>query len=124
MAAERRRDPDGLRLLRAARTRPTLDVDEAARDAVERATRMLGATKPTSERLTIVLDPYVTAQFLGIVGGTLSAEAVLKGRSLFADRVGEDVASPLLTFVDDPPSRARTPPRRPTARGSPPAATR
>ena len=57
----------------------------------QRATRMLGAKKPKSERLTIVLDPYVTAQFLGVVGGTLSAEAVLKGRSLFADRVGEEV---------------------------------
>jgi PmbA protein len=52
--------------------------------------------------VTIVLDPYVTAQFLGIVSGTLSAEAVLKGRSLFAERMGEDVGSPLLTFVDDP----------------------
>src|SRR5690606_26030708 len=28
--------------------------------------------------------------------------AVIKGRSPFADRVGEQVASPLLTFVDDP----------------------
>jgi PmbA protein len=79
-----------------------LDVDRAATDAVDRATRLLGATKPASERLTVVLDPFVTAQFLGIVGATLSGEAVLKGRSLFADRVGEPVASDLVTFVDDP----------------------
>jgi PmbA protein len=32
----------------------------------------------------------------------LNGDAVLKGRSPFADRVGEQVASPLLTFVDDP----------------------
>ena len=63
---------------------------------------MLGATKPPSERLTVVLDPYVAAQFLGIIGSTLSAEAVLKGRSPFADRVGDDIANALLTFVDDP----------------------
>ena len=49
-----------------------------------------------------MLDPWVTAQFLGILGWTLSGEAVLKGRSFFADRLGEQVASPALTLVDDP----------------------
>ncbi|HEY3485346.1 MAG TPA: metallopeptidase TldD-related protein, partial [Ilumatobacteraceae bacterium] len=52
--------------------------------------------------LTVVLDPFVTAQFLGIIGGTLNGEAVVKGRSLFRDRLGEQVASPLVTLVDDP----------------------
>ncbi|MBM3827504.1 MAG: TldD/PmbA family protein [Actinobacteria bacterium] len=79
-----------------------LDIDKAARDAVDRATRLLGATKPTSRRITVVLDPYVTAQFLGIIGGTLNGESVVKGRSLFAQRLGETVASPLFTLVDDP----------------------
>jgi PmbA protein len=79
-----------------------LDLDVAANDAAKRATRMLGATKPPSERLTVVLDPYVSAQFLGIIGSTLSAEAVLKGRSPFADRVGDEIANALFTFVDDP----------------------
>src|SRR3990170_1444081 len=44
----------------------------------------------------------MTATILGIVGGMLNGEAVLKGRSPFADRVGEAIASPLLTFADDP----------------------
>ncbi len=79
-----------------------LDIDKAARDAVDRATRLLGATKPATKRTTIVLDPYVTAQFLGIIGGTLNGESVVKGRSLFAQRLGETVASPLFTLVDDP----------------------
>lgn len=79
-----------------------LDVEKAATDAGARATRLLGAKKPPSERLTVVLDPWVTAQFLGILGFTLNGESVLKGRSFFADRLGEDVASPALTLVDDP----------------------
>jgi PmbA protein len=79
-----------------------LDLEVAAKDAAKRATRMLGATKPPSERLTVVLDPFVAAQFLGIIGSTLSAEAVLKGRSPFADRVGDEIGSALITFVDDP----------------------
>ena len=78
------------------------DLDRAAREAVERATRLLGATQPASKRLTVVLDPYVTAQFIGVISSTLNGEAVVKGRSLFRDRIGETVASPLFTMVDDP----------------------
>ena len=79
-----------------------LEVATAATEAAGRATRMLGAVKPGSERLTVVLDPWVTAQFLGILAFTLNGESVLKGRSLFVDRLGDEVASPLVTLVDDP----------------------
>lgn len=79
-----------------------LDLQKAAQEAADRATRLLGAVKPSSRRLTVVLDPFVTAQFLGIISGTLNGEAVLKGRSIFANRLGEQVASPLFTLVDDP----------------------
>jgi PmbA protein len=83
-----------------------LDIETAAADAVDRATRLLGASKPASERVTVVLDPWVTAQFLGIVGSTLSGEAVLKGRSLFADRLQDEVGAASLTLVDDPTNPA------------------
>ena len=79
-----------------------LDVERAASDGVERAIRMLGATKPKSRRVTVVLDPFVTATLLSVVGSTLSGEQVLKGRSIFADRVGEDVGAAQVTLVDDP----------------------
>lgn len=79
-----------------------LDVAIAAADGVKRATRLLGATKPASRRVTVVLDPFVTAQFLGIIGSTLNGESVVKGRSLFRDRLGENVAAPGVTLVDDP----------------------
>jgi PmbA protein len=79
-----------------------LSIDEAADDAILRATRLLGSTKPATQRVTLVLEPRMTATILGIVGGMLNGEAVLKGRSPFADRVGQAIASPLLTFVDDP----------------------
>jgi PmbA protein len=78
------------------------DLEKAARDAADRATRLLGATKPTSRRVSVVFDPYVTAMLLGVISSTLNGEAVAKGRSLFKDRVGDVVASPLFTLVDDP----------------------
>jgi len=78
-----------------------LDVELAATEAAERATRLLGATKPQTSKLTVVLDPWVTAQLLGIIGGTLSGDAVQRGRSFFADRVGEQVAVADLCLLDD-----------------------
>jgi PmbA protein len=78
------------------------DLSKAARDAADRAMRLLGATKPPSKRTTVVLDPYVTASFLSIIGSTLNGESVSKGRSIFANRIGESVASPLFTLIDDP----------------------
>ncbi len=80
----------------------SLDVDRAAADAADRATRLLGATQPATERVTIVFDPFVTAQFLSILGETMTGDAVAKGYSLFANRLDETVASPLITLVDDP----------------------
>ncbi len=79
-----------------------LDIEKAGSEASDRATRLLGAKKAESGRQTVVLDPYVTAQFLGIIGSTFSGEAVLKGRSLFAGREGEKIAAEILTLVDDP----------------------
>ena len=79
-----------------------LDVDAAAIDAVNRATRLLGARKPASAHLAVVLDRRVTATLLSILAGTLSGEEVAKGRSLFADHLGEAVAIPSITLVDDP----------------------
>jgi PmbA protein len=78
------------------------DLAKAAKEASDRATRLLGATKPSTKRTTIVLDPYVTASFLGIISSTLNGESVAKGRSLFKDRLGENVANPIVTLVDDP----------------------
>lgn len=92
------------------RSAEDLDVTPAAADAVRRCLTMLGAVKVPSERLTVVFDPYVTSQFLGLVAELLSGEAVLRGRSTFAGRVGETVASPLVTLFDDP-----TDPLAPTA---------
>lgn len=74
----------------------------AADDAVQRAVRMLGATKPRSAYVPVVLEPRVSAQLLNLIGSVLSGERVLKGTSLFSGRLGEEVAAPLLTLVDDP----------------------
>jgi PmbA protein len=79
-----------------------LDLAEAADDAVLRATRLFGAKPVPSQRVTIILEPRMAATIAGLLGSTLTGERVLKGRSPFGDRVGETIASPKLTLVDDP----------------------
>jgi PmbA protein len=88
--------------LSAGRAPRELDLALAARDAVSRATRMLGAVKPSSMKTTAVFDPRSAAMLFSIIGGALSGEAVVRGRSFFANRVGEMVASNQFTLLDDP----------------------
>jgi PmbA protein len=84
------------------RTLDELDVEQAATDAALRAVRLLGAQQPPSRRLPVILDPLVARSLLGIIGAALNGEAIVKGRSMFADREGEDVAAPIITLVEDP----------------------
>ncbi len=79
-----------------------LDPDRAAEDAVTRAVRLLGATKGPSGRSTVVFDRRMATALLSVVSSALSGEAVAKGRSFFAGRVGELVGHRGLTLVDDP----------------------
>jgi PmbA protein len=86
---------------RIARGLDELDWEAVADEAVERGARMLGATKPSTAHVPVVLDQFAAMSFLGVLAGALSADAVQKGRSLFANLVGERVGSELFTLVDD-----------------------
>jgi PmbA protein len=86
---------------RIGRELDDLEWEAIAAEAVTRAAAMLGARKPPTARVPVVLDPFAGMSFLGVLAGALSAEAVQKGRSLFADKVSESVASTTFTLVDD-----------------------
>ncbi len=78
-----------------------LNPKEVGEEGAEKAVRMLGAKEINTQRATVVLDPYVATNFLGVIAPALSAEAVQKGKSLFAGKVGKAVGSELLTVIDD-----------------------
>jgi PmbA protein len=86
---------------RIARGLDELGLDDVADEAIERAVRMLGATKPPTAKVPVVLDRFAAMDFLGVLASALNAENVLKGRSLFAEMVGDRVGSELFTLVDD-----------------------
>ena len=78
-----------------------LDPDAIGHEAADRAVSLHGARQPASRRCPVVLDPYVAASFASVIGGTLSADAVQRGRSLFADKEGERIADERLRLTDD-----------------------
>ncbi len=78
-----------------------LDLRFTAREAVEKAISLLGSRSIPSRRTTLVLDNLIAAEFLGVIASALSAEAVQKGRSLFAGKLGEKVGSSVVNIYDD-----------------------
>ena len=85
----------------AARSLDALNPGPVAREAADRAVRMLGATKPPTRTLPVVFDRMVAPSLLGVLLAGLSAEEVQKRRSLFADRLGQRVGAAGLQLVDD-----------------------
>lgn len=78
-----------------------LDIAEVAQRSAMKAVGVLGAEKIASTKMPVIFDRYTAGQFLGVIAGVLTGEAVQKGRSLFAGRLGETVASERLTLWDD-----------------------
>jgi PmbA protein len=78
-----------------------LDADEIGAEAGDEAASMLGAVKPESRSCPVVLSERVTASFAGFIGGALCADDVQRGRSPFADRLGDELAAPAYVLADD-----------------------
>jgi PmbA protein len=78
----------------------SLRLDWVAEHCALRATRGLGGTPCETRAMPVVLDDRVAMQFLNVIGPALMANNVLKGKSLFAGRVGETIAAECVTLVD------------------------
>jgi PmbA protein len=78
-----------------------LDPEAIGAEGAGRALSMIGASKPASRSCPVVFDPTVAASFAGLIGGALGANAVQRGRSPFAGRLGEELASEAMVLFDD-----------------------
>jgi PmbA protein len=75
--------------------------EEVGRIAASRTLRRLGARKVATAEVPVVFDPETAAELLGHLFGAISGYAVFRSATFLKDRLGEQVASPLLTLVDD-----------------------
>lgn len=78
-----------------------LDPAAIGREGAERATAMIGSSKPASGSRPVVLDSTVAAGFASLLGNMLGADAVQRGRSPLAARLGDEVAAESFVLRDD-----------------------
>ena len=71
------------------------------REAARRALRRLGARKITTQTVPVVFDPDTASDLLGSVCGAVSGSAIYRGASFLAGKLGEKIAAPHCTIVDD-----------------------
>lgn len=69
--------------------------------AADRAVRRLGARSVPSARVPVVMHPDIAAAWISEMVEAWSGESVLKRSSWLTDKLGEAIASPLVTLVDD-----------------------
>ena len=74
--------------------------DWVARRCVELATSALGGKPCETRPMPIVLDNDVVASFLSVIGGTLMADRVIKGKSMFAKEAGNQIAADKVFLID------------------------
>ncbi|MEF9934031.1 MAG: TldD/PmbA family protein [Clostridium sp.] len=79
-----------------------IDIEWYAREASRMAVTMLHADKCPSGTMDVVIDNgFGGVIFHEACGHSLEATSVAKGHSVFAGKIGEKIASPILTAIDD-----------------------
>lgn len=71
-------------------------------EAARRTLRKLGATKIPTAEMPVVFDPDTARSILGLLSGCVNGGAIWRRSSYLLDRVGSQVASDLVTIIDNP----------------------
>lgn len=78
------------------------DLEEKGAEIAKEAVDLLSATKPPSGLITVIADPSVSGVLAHeVMGHASEADEIIKKRSFLTGKVGEIVASDLITMVDD-----------------------
>lgn len=76
-------------------------MEALGREAAARALGRLGARRVPTARVPVVMAPEIAASWIAEMYEAFTGEAVLKRSSWLTDKLGETIASPLFTLVDD-----------------------
>jgi PmbA protein len=77
------------------------EAEEVGRTAARRALRQLGARQVTTQEVPVVWAPEVARDFARLIAAAASGEMLNRGSTFLVGREGAQVASPLVTIVDD-----------------------
>ena len=79
------------------------DAFELAQKAATTAIELLSAKTPKAGTYPVILDQELAGVFIHeAVGHAVEADHVLEGNSILSGKIGEQIASPLITVNDDP----------------------
>ncbi len=79
------------------------DAFALAHKAANTAVELLSAKTPKAGTYNVILDQELAGVFIHeAVGHAVEADHVIEGNSILAGRIGEKIASPLITVYDDP----------------------
>jgi PmbA protein len=78
------------------------DPKKVGEEAARRTLRKLGAKSVTTGEFPVVFDPDAARSILGLLAGCVMGSAIWRKASYLLDREGTQVASDLVTVVDDP----------------------
>lgn len=81
--------------------RADVDCAGVGSEAARRAVEMLGAKQLGTIKCSAVFENTVVMDFLGVLASALSADNVMKGKSMLAEKTGKKVLSKLLNIYDD-----------------------
>lgn len=79
-----------------------LDPGQTALKALDEVGRHLGARPLSTGRRRAIFEPAITATLLGLLLQSVSGKNLVEGKSLLDDKLGERIASEVVTLVDDP----------------------
>ena len=69
--------------------------------AAQRTLRRLGARRVRTQQVPIIFDPLVANSILGHIFEGVNGDSVYRGASFLAGRLGEKIAAPQVTVIDD-----------------------
>jgi PmbA protein len=75
--------------------------EEVGKIAAQRTIRRLGARKVKTAHVPVVLDPLVATSILGHIFEGVNGDAVYRGASFLAGKLGEKIASANVNVIDD-----------------------
>jgi PmbA protein len=85
-----------------ARSLAKLDsAEQVGKEAARRTLRRLGARKAKTANVPVVLDPMVATSMLEHIFEGINGDSVYRGASFLAGKLGEKIAGPNVTVVDD-----------------------
>ncbi len=78
-----------------------MDAEKIGREAGERAANLLGGQPVPTQEASVVYSPMAASGIIGVLSRALTGEAMQRNRSFLHGKIGQDVASDVVSLLDN-----------------------